>query len=358
MLDDDEIHAGYQYEDGMFSRMRSWVDVFPGLRLARVLRILASPSYVLWVVVACGITRLASILILNLPSRASSETIDRTEGGLGIWLGIWLGDWVGLSQWISNTAQSQRLVPLLVFLLIVIPVWMLTFQIVSRAGAGLTAGKDLPGFFSSLRICMGRLGWSCLVPLVPITCVIGFSIGLVLICLPSLVLDLPWLSTTTGWLAGLSTIPIGVLAFGSLFAIPFALTAMVVEPTPDPMDSVSRGYEYLYRGSLALAGYGFVVLIFVGVVQILIEGICSSASQITAIIFSDYWRNHEFPIAAQQGIAFARLGWMTTMMLASVGGVYLLMRRATCEQEVEDFWEPPIAPSDPLPSLPKETLDQ
>ena len=59
----------------------------------------------------------------------------------------------------------------------------------------------------------------------------------------------------TAAIAALLAIPCGVLVFGANFAVPLGWAAMAVEREPDPLDALSRGYEYLYRRPLQLVMY-------------------------------------------------------------------------------------------------------
>ena len=47
-------------------------------------------------------------------------------------------------------------------------------------------------------------------------------------------------------------LPCGILAFGANVAVPLSWAALTNERDPDPLDSLSRGYEYLFRRPLRL----------------------------------------------------------------------------------------------------------
>ena len=71
-----QVHGGHELEAGMLERVREWTDLFPWLRLARVLRIAASPTLLLVVAATLFVWAIgmrytasdASISLLRQPS--------------------------------------------------------------------------------------------------------------------------------------------------------------------------------------------------------------------------------------------------------------------------------------------------
>ena len=163
-----------------------------------------------------------------------------------------------------------------------------------------------------------------------------------------------WLSAVTGVMAVGISLPIGILGFGALFAIPLGLIAMVSEPDPDPIDSLSRGYEYLYRRPFSLAWYFVVAGGMVWLAKYLILGIAGT-SEIALAIASRLIRIDETMVqSGQVTIMVIVCAWLATLAMGLTGGVYLLLRRDAGGQEVEDFWSPPQESDPPLPELPSE----
>ena len=339
-LNKSEIHAGYDFESGMFSRMRSWVDVASWIRLTRIPRILASPSHVVLVLVACVVTRTIASFFVG----------GRLEPGRF---------WELHSHIQLLVAMFQSTGPLLGSLLVAVMliVWIPVIQFVCRGGAALAAGKPLPRAGQTLRLVGSRLWRSLFVPILTCLCIAALMVGVFLIRLPSFVVDVPFVSGITGWAIGFAAIPVGILGFGALFAVPLALAAMVCEPTPDPIDSLSRGYESLYRRPLSLIWYvafsGAMVFLF-GMLLGGIGGASVLAARIVALVISP---NGDQIQAAVDAITMVVGAWQTTLAFGLLGGVYLLLRSDTGGQEAEDFWEPPAAPVEPLPELPKEAID-
>ncbi|MEM6365731.1 MAG: hypothetical protein AAF745_14980, partial [Planctomycetota bacterium] len=332
-------------ETGMFSRMRSWVDVAPWVRLARVMRLLASPLYVGIVFVALAITTLL----------VGEMFLFRTlVGPFGL-------DWLfGLDAWGAKSTDSGAgpttwygqwfVAAMLIF------IWTPVMQLTARGGASLVAGRGLPPLSVIAPLIYRRFLKSTLVWIIPPVCILALMFGIYLMRLPAIWFSARWLSVATGWIVGLACLPVGVLGFGACFAIPLGLIAMVTEPDPDPIDSLSRGYEYLFRRPLFLAWYtilGGILLILFGWLFGGLTGVMSvAATQIGSIWVLDAVSIH----GAGRVIDLLFLSGLMTLFLASLGGIYLLLRYDAGGQEVEDLWEPaqPAAPQ--LPTLPREAI--
>jgi hypothetical protein len=263
-------------------------------------------------------------------------------------------------QFDSLTEQAVQIrfsggnLELALFALFLWLVWIPVIQIVCRGGAALTSGKSLPSAGSSLRLVFSRLLKSYLLPLIPVVCVLTFALFVFLIRLPSLALGVNWVSVVTGWVIGIASIPVGVLGFGALFAIPFGVAAMVNEQAPDPIDSLSRGYEYLFRRPLSLIWYGAVTVALIYLAGYMFGGVGLATSLVVDAITSAVRIDQVQQESALVVIGLVVSAWQLTLAFGLLGGVYLLLRRDACGQEVEDLWEPPKTPSEPLPRLPRE----
>lgn len=343
VLSDSEIHAGYAFEDGMFSRMRSWVDVAPWIRLTRVLRILASPAYVGLVAIALVVTVLSGVFqVYDSPVYVGVPVL---------WLFDSFTDRANWIQWSGGIYQTFFSVAFLLLL------WIPVIQCISRGGAALTSGRSLPSARRTVRLTASRLGKSYLVPIVPVLCILTFLAATFLIRVPSLFLDFAVIQFFTGAIIGIVSIPIGILGFGALFAIPLGIVAMVCERDPDAIDSLSRGYEFLFRRPLSLAWYLVVSGVLVYAASYLLGGVGWASSLAVTTITSTVFPDQIQLQAALGMIGLCVVAWLVTLAFALLGGVYLMLRRDACGQEVEDLWEPQPAPSEPLPSLPKEAYE-
>lgn len=332
-----EIHSGYEFEEGMFSRMRTWVDVAPWIRLFRVMRILASPTHVGLVAIALVIIH---VLFGSWPwSVLQGYTVFDLE-------------LVGISP--LQSAIAEQGLRALMYAVVSLLIWTPVFQFVARAGASLTAQQQLPPARVTAGIVVSRWWKSYLVPLVPLCCILGFSLLLFLVRIPSFVLPFQWVSTLTGWVIGIGSIPLGILGFGALFAVPLGIVAMACEPDPDPIDSTSRGYEYLYRRPLRLLWYLLVSALVITIAARLLGGVAMVSSVAVAEISSLFRLDTTQIAASHLVIAIVLTSWKIALSFGLLGGIYLLARRDTGGQEVEDFWVPPTKPPPPLPELPDE----
>lgn len=337
-LSDGEIHAGYEFEDGMFSRVRSWVDVAPWIRLVRVLRVLASPVHV-------GTVTLAWALTLAAFSVVSGKYPDPRLGFESLMFQMTRGFLMG--------AIYEQLL-LIAFLLLL---WIPVIQVVCRGGACLTSGKNLPSARVSLNLARSRLWKSYLVSIIPVLCILTFLIAAFLIRVPSLLMDSSIVSIISGLIIGVVSIPIGILWFGAFFAIPLGIVAMVCERDPDAFDSLSRGYEFLFRRPLSVIWYAAVSMVLVYFAATLLGGVgWTSSLAVTTIISPVYPDQSQFQ-AAHGVIGLIVICWPMTLAFGLLGGVYLLLRRDACGQDVEDLWEPTGTPREPVPSLPKEAYE-
>lgn len=333
-MDDPEIHAGYEFEAGMFSRVRCWVDLFPWLRLLRVPRILASPAYVALASTAWAVS---SAWIGYFSAGPQLGRITAKVSGMG-----------------PTEATLWSLVETLFVGLVLLLLWAPVIQIIGRAGAGLVADQGLLGFGTSLRITRSRWFKSGLLPLIPLAGALALMIPIWIMRLPSGLLQWDWLATLTGLVVGVAAIPIGVLCFGALFATPLGLIAMVSEPDPDPIDSLSRGYEYLFRRPLHLAWYLVIGGGLLWLARYLLGGVTTAAKLVSGTLSSAVAANARESLVAASVIDCILYGWLITLAIALAGGAYLLLRYDAGGQEVEDLWQP-VGPAEPdLPTLPEE----
>ena len=125
-MTNSEIHSGYEFEEGMFSRMRTWVDVAPWIRLFRVMRILASPTHVGLVAIALVINQ---VLFGSWPwSAFQAYTVFDLET-------------LGISP--LQSAIAEQGLWALMYAVVSLLIWTPVFQFVARAGASLTAQQQL-----------------------------------------------------------------------------------------------------------------------------------------------------------------------------------------------------------------------
>jgi hypothetical protein len=335
------VFRGYDLESGLLTRVREWPDVFPWIRLGRTLRAAASPTLIALTSLAFAIWCGGNEWLESSPQAATSD-VEIAANGLS-------GRLNELQQYLQSliattSIRTESTWWLVAELLWSILIWTPVALLLSRQGALLTAGRTMVGFRQGLSLSLQRTPAGWLAAIVPLACTI--MIGL-------MILVVGWVAKISGGITFIATafsiiavligIPCGVLAFGSNVAVPLSWAALANEPDPDALDSLSRGYEYLFRRPLQLVLYVIVSMVILGIVGLLATGIAEAASAVTQFMLG-WGGSPEGVTRAVQAIY---------RQLPFVGGVYLLLRYDAGGQEVEDIWRPTPVPALPLPKLPK-----
>ena len=346
-------------ETGMFERLREWNDLFPWFRLTRTLRMAASPPLVLLTIAAVGIWLAGQWMILG--DRIPLAGVD--HGGQGAWGAAYRpARWfTGLAYLTSPSTLHQLPARSVGWRWLLGSFWSLLIWtplglLLARQGALLTAGRPMVGLKSGLQLAVQRMMRAWVVALVPLLCVAAISLLLFLAGKLALLLEgVPGLEMLAAVIVAILAIPCGLLAFGSHFAIPLGWAALVNEQHPDPLDSLSRGYEYFLRRPLQLVGYCLLALLLLSIIGLLAAGVSASAISVTTAVLG-MGSDGNAPMLVRRVAAL--LSWfpvavMVTLAWGLSGGIYLLLRRDAGGQEVEDVWLPPSDPQPPLPSLPR-----
>ncbi len=351
------LHAGYSLEAGVLARARSWVDIFGWIRLGRVLRVAGSPILLLMVAfTTClwltGLNVLlgarygiessplfVSVDDTSIVARLFKDALAVTE----IFRAMFLPE-------VFNQESPYGTLSLLARSLWSILVWSPCSMVLLRQGALLTAGRPMQPIGDVARWVLRRIRNSYLAAVIP-------SVG---------VLSMFWVVPITYWLSSIIrleavdwlfslvlvclAIPMGMLAFGSLVAIPLSWAAVINERDPDTLDSLSRGYEYLYRRPLRLLSYAVVAILILFAINTLATGVVGYAARMVA-----------YPVEMNGGgglsnttvslLRFVPVVVTYTVIWSLIGGIYLLLRQDAGGQEVEDLWIEPSQPSAALPEL-------
>ncbi|WP_146407128.1 hypothetical protein [Allorhodopirellula heiligendammensis] len=335
-------------ERHLFDRIRTWTDVFPWLRLVRVCRIAGGPVWIshtlivslIWLL---GFAWLADspvdmmgsyggLSLLGLPLASATMPSD----AWAVVPGINLGSWIGVSPDWKTVVWT-------------ISMWLPTMMALARVGAILTAGRDLPSYLSTFRAVGRRLLGAAVIVLLPAVvaaclCLVAWCATWVAVAIGGDSIAMTWAT----WLSQLIVLPAtliaGLLILGGKLAVPLGLTATMIEPDADPIDALSRGYEYTLRrlpqftllAIIAGTISAVVVLAWVGV---------SMAARGLAVSLE--------PANPPLLLCLALLPSVIAVMMlwAMVGGIYLLLRQSAGGQEVEDLaidpghWKSPAMPS-------------
>ena len=347
MANSEESHQGYEPEKGLIERVREWTDVFPWLRLGRTLRVVASP--ILFLLVCCCFAiwfYVNSNWVLVASEQVTDESWIQRPSILGT---------------VAYSLQSIRLIPMVrvdqvnswrVALSLVWTVfcWSPVALLLCRQGAVLTAGRDLqdsvPTLMKSFRLMPNTL----LCVAVPVGCILLFGVAMFVVA---------WFGAfVEGWalfeiplslLVAVLALPCGILGFGALAAVPLGWAAIANEIDADALDSLSRGYEYVYRRFLNLGLYGVLCSALLMVVFRLASGIAwvanAVAAQAVAVGGTDSLLGRVSDVFTYYPLLIC-----ITLFWSLVGGVYLLLRKDSGGQDVEDLSQPtPVN----KPSLPK-----
>lgn len=331
-------------EKRLFDGIRTWVDVFPWLRLVRVCRIAGGPVWVLHTLIvslvwALGVSGLGGRVI---PENTAWDVIP--IGSLPVASSTMPSDaWSALPHSGFGVVLNGPMV------LWSVVVWTPTMMALLRVGALLTAGWDMPSYVTTFRAVGRRLRGAAVIVLLPTVLAAFFAFTAWLAT---------WLAVVIGgssehatWATWMS-LPIvlpaaliaGLLVLAGKFAIALGLTASMIEPDADPIDALSRGYEYTLRrlpqfALLMIVGALIsmaVILAWTGL-SLATRGIVTAAGMANPPLL----------------ICLAILPSVIAVMLlwSMLGGIYLLLRQSAGGQEVEDLpidsghWKSPKMPS-------------
>ncbi|MEM1227551.1 MAG: hypothetical protein AAGJ40_17770 [Planctomycetota bacterium] len=326
----------------------------PWLRLVRVCRIAGSPVWLGLVAVVALAWWFAMTWTLPSNSNVQSDAAIRLLGKLP-------GDWIlppelaPAETWnakpASNAPSSNSPVASIVTLIFATPTWMA----LARLGGLLTAGRDMPDVGHTLRWTWRRLHRGYIAVGLPIACSLPCLAWIALIRTAVSWTQHPWLAWLTAPLTLVAALIIGLLLLAAKTAVPLSLAALATEPDPDPIDALSRGYEYTLRRLPQLCLYVLVAIALTTIVA-------------TAWTLIGYWSAWAAtPLLRELGDA--GVGFRTakifggvviaTMMASMSGGIYLLLRESAGGQEVEDVAATPTPEPVRVPPLSKDnTNDQ
>ncbi|TWT82790.1 hypothetical protein CA13_42530 [Planctomycetes bacterium CA13] len=352
-----QTHQGHDLETGILGRVREWIDVFAWLRLVRTLRLAGSPPMILMGVVTLLIWWLGQHWILGeqlelvaIDGKSASAVSASQDSLMTTMRFVRL---MNATTVLSPTINDIRILRQFGSILWTVLIWSPAAIVFVRQGALLTAGRSMMSLRDVWRIALRRSPAAWVTAIVPLACVLVMGLAIYLITLVTqMAPESPWLLAPAAVAIVLISIPCGILAFGANVAVPLAWSALANERDPDALDSLSRGYEYLYRRPLHLILNALVAFILLLVVTFLITGIVSAAGMIALAILQ--WAGAPDGLERLIGRMLAIIPMATCFAFswALVGGIYLLVRAEAGGQQVEDLWEPKRPPSRRLPKLP------
>ena len=336
-LENEQIHQGYDLEEGMLARAHEWVDLFPWLRLLRVLRIAGSPPLLALTAITLSLWFAGKYAILGEVDSDSGQYVVHVAGQLTSILGG------------PDHGSGYRFAAAIWTLAI----WSPLLLCLSRQGALLTAGRTMMSLGQSVSHSLKRLPSCWLAALVPVGCVLPFAAGAVFIGWTSGWLpESKLLSAVIGSIVALMMLPCGLLGFGAFFAVPISWSALVNEPNADPIDSLSRGYEYLFRRPVHLAIYLTISVLLIATVTFLASGVSYVASELTNTLVGATGAPDAVVEASRTILIYLPHVVAVAVAGGLAGGIYLLLRSDAGNQEVEDIWIHSPEGRRELPELP------
>lgn len=350
----EEVHRGHDLESGLLTRVREWVDLFPWIRLGRTLRAVGSPPLLLVVAMTFALWQLGQTLILGQGPIESPLWLDVQ------WLSLQDENdflWQFLHQTNSTAVYDMTVTArwwmVLASIAWTVVAWAPAGILLTRQGGCLTAGRPMMSLRDGLSHAIRRSPSAWLSSFVPLACVFAIALAIAILgWLAQWSSEIRVIEIGFGLLAAILATPCGILAFGANVAVPLSWAALANEKHPDTLDSLSRGYEYLFRRPLQLVLYVIVGVVILWIVRVIASGIAITAISVSTktMMFCGA------PRSASDTSAFFLAHLPAIMLLTAtwtlIGGIYLLLRYDAGGQEVEDLWTPELQPSTPLPELP------
>lgn len=248
-------------------------------------------------------------------------------------VGYSLSPAVILALGVDNPEIWNRLLKQLVVYLL----WLVPIGLVLRASITSCAQRRDTSWPDSLRLLRARGVAMVSVVLIPLLAVIFAAAVFWLIGY------LARLSPTAADVLMLVCTPLliaaGVLAIGSLFAVPLAWASLLTEDDCDPFDALSRGYEYTLRRLIPLAIYVLAAWGIHWVAFRLIEAVCRAGWNIAERLFAVAADGRPLPGITQAFVLHLPQVFAVVLLWALVGGIYLLLRHDANDQEIEDIQE-------------------
>ncbi len=352
-----DTFSGHDLETGLLQRVRRWRDALPVLVLLDALRVAGSPLYVGLSLVAVLITRgivmgagptgvgpLDAVASVVADGMSLTHPLDPLAVGLGV-----VSDfrWIGVVYW----TDFLRLLAL-------IALWSVPATTIARAGACYAAGRE-QSFVENATLAMKRAHWVVVTAAAPVAGVLGLSTVMLAVGLVARAGQVGlWLAEIGAVLALPIVILMGLIAAGSFAAVPLAWAALVIEKRCDMFDSLSRGYEYLYRRPVHLLFFGGCGYALVGITFLLGIAVSSAAVVLGTLAANMGSGGQSVPYAFAVIVGHLPLAVASAALWGLVGAIYLLMRQAANQQEIEDIAVSPVERRDAeMPTLQTATAE-
>jgi hypothetical protein len=145
---------------------------------------------------------------------------------------------------------------------------------------------------------------------------------------------------------------LGMIAAGSVIAVPIAWAAIGIEKKQDPFDALSRGYEYVYRRPVQCLVYIMTSLLLAEFISSIARAVFAASLFISFHVYSVASGGEELPLVIRIVLTHLPHGTWVAAVCALLGATYLLLRKSANQQEIEDVAVSPIdTRKSELPSL-------
>ncbi|MEM6980863.1 MAG: hypothetical protein AAF539_14465 [Planctomycetota bacterium] len=365
--------AGPDIEAPLASRIRTWIDILPVMRLLRVCRVAGSPIWITNTLMVLLVWMGLESLIAALMSSGGAGTPVSVSRSLIVSLPA---DWIlELFHWrsASSIANPSPITPqlasaatklssthVLILTVLTLTLWVPTWMTLARVGGLLVAGRDMPSWTATWRWTNGRLWRGYVLTILPAVCCLPMLVVLRVVGWSSLLLGESIWYWATLPLTLSCLIVVGLILAAAKTAVPLGWAALAMEADPDPMDALSRGYEMTLRRLPQLVGMGVIAIVVIGLMTAAWWLVAVSASQVVVfpvdggVLNDRFERDATWESAAlitQSLLMLVPVSVGAMLAAAMTGGLYLLLRQSTGGQEVEDVAENP-PPSQPrVPSV-------
>lgn len=168
---------------------------------------------------------------------------------------------------------------------------------------------------------------------------------------------IPYLGAAATFVGSIAGVPIalliGVLILGTLLSFPLMWASIVSESYSDGFDSASRGFEYIVQRPFRFVIYVCFAIALSLVAHLFVQTLTMLGHSIVTWAFTSVSPREALPATASIVLTTIPIAFAFNLFWAFSGAIYLLLRRDTNHQEIEDVWEPDQPPATPLPGFEK-----
>lgn len=386
-----EESSAKDLERGLFSRVRTWRDLFPWLGLLDGIRPVSTLAVLLLVATAIAASLIVNWMFVDSPRNSapgqrdlflsfdSQEIVNLSRRADAVFSGasssepsrlaapmivlrnaglLLCGPTISLLTDASpNTRFSDR-VWMCLHQLVLACVWMVPAGFVIRQSGLSMAGRIQLGTVETLRLIARRSTGFLGVGLIPVLIVFAVYLYYLLV---DLAREIPSLGTLISTILDIVGLPLalfgGLVGFGATIAVPLGWASVGLERNGSSFDGASRGYEYTLRRPLHWCGYGLIGFVILYVLTAIALGVSCVAIDVISLASTQFGVSTKFDAArfadriSVRALSFVPLVVALSVFWSLVAWLYLLLRKSTNYQEVEDLWEQPRPATTQLPTL-------